>query len=58
MGSYEKRRPLGRPRHRWEDLQEVGWGGLGWITLAEEMDRWRALVNEIMNFRLPRNAGI
>jgi hypothetical protein len=35
----------------------VGWGGLDWIALDEEMDRWRALVNEVMNFRLPRNAG-
>jgi len=46
VGRYEKRRPLGRSRHRWEDLQEVGWEGLDWIT-----------VNEVMNFRLPRNAG-
>jgi hypothetical protein len=54
VGRPEGRRPLGRPRHRWEDnikmdLQEVGWEGMDWIDMAEDRDRWRALVNAVMN---------
>jgi hypothetical protein len=55
----EGRRPLGRPRHRWEDikmnLQEVGEGegGMDWIDVAQESNRWRALVNAVMNLQVP-----
>jgi hypothetical protein len=56
----EGKRPLGRPRNRCEDnmkmdLQDVGWRGTDWIYLARHGDRWRALVNAVMNFRVQIN---
>jgi hypothetical protein len=62
VGKPEGKRPLGRPRHRWVDnigmdLGEVGWGDVDWIGLAQDRNRWRALVNLVLNLRVPRNAG-
>jgi hypothetical protein len=57
VGSPEGRRPLGRPRRRWEDnikmdLREIGFGDMDWIHWAQDRDRWRALVNAVMNLRV------
>jgi hypothetical protein len=54
----EGKKPLGRPRRRWEDntkmdLREIGWGGMDWINLAQINDQWRTLVNTAVNFRVP-----
>jgi hypothetical protein len=62
MGKREGKRPLGICRRRWEDniimnLRETGWGGVDWIDLAQDRDRWRALVNTMMNFGFHKMLG-
>jgi hypothetical protein len=58
VGKPEGKRPLGRPRRRWEDnirmdLQEVGYGGMDWIGLAQDRNRLLTIVNAVMNLRIP-----
>jgi len=58
VGKPEEKRPLGRPRHRWEDnirmdLGEIGWGGVDWIHLTQDRDQFWALVNIIINLPVP-----
>jgi hypothetical protein len=57
VGKPEGKRPLGRPRRRWEDnirmdLREIRWDGMDWIDLAQDRDQWKALVNVVMNLRV------
>jgi hypothetical protein len=58
VGKPEGRQPLGRPRRRWVgnikgDLREIGWDGMDWIDLVQDRDQWKALVNTVMNLRVP-----
>jgi hypothetical protein len=58
VGKPERRRPLGGPRRRWVDnikmdLRGTGWDGINWIDLAQYRDQWRALMNTVMNLRVP-----
>jgi hypothetical protein len=58
VGMPEGKRPLGRPRRRWVDnikmnLREIGWDGVDWIDMAQDRDQWRALVNTVLNLRVP-----
>jgi hypothetical protein len=58
VGKPEGKRPLGRPRRRWVDnikmdLREIRWDGMDWIELAQDREQWRALVNTVMNLRVP-----
>jgi hypothetical protein len=58
VGKPEGTRPLGRPARRWEDnikinLREIGWDGMDWINLAQDKDRWLALMNTVMDLRVP-----
>ena len=62
VGIPEGKRPLGKPRRRWEDnikmdLQEVECGGMDWIKLVQDWDRWRALANAVMKLWVPQNVG-
>jgi hypothetical protein len=57
VGKPERKIPLGRPRRRWADIRmdlgERCWGGVDWIGLVQDADKWRALVNAVMNFLVP-----
>jgi hypothetical protein len=58
VGKPEGKRPLGRPRRRWVDnirmdFEEVGWGDVDWFGLAKDRDRWRALMNSVLNLQVP-----
>jgi hypothetical protein len=63
VGKPEGKRPLGRPRYRWLDnikmyLREIEWGRMDWINLVQDGDQWRALVNIVINFWVPKMLGV
>jgi hypothetical protein len=58
VGKPERKRPLGRPRHKWANnvtmvLRETSWGVMDWLHLAQDREQWRALVNMVMNLQIP-----
>jgi ribonucleotide reductase beta subunit family protein with ferritin-like domain len=58
VGKPERKRPLGKPSYRWvknikKDLIEIGWDGVDWINMTQDRDQWRALVNTVLNLRVP-----
>jgi hypothetical protein len=58
LGETWEKEPLGRSRHRWgtnikKYLQEIGWDGMDWVDLAQDRERWRTVVNTVMNLRVP-----
>jgi hypothetical protein len=62
VGKPEGKRPLGRPRRKWEDnikmdFRETGWGGMDWIELAQDSDQWTVLINTVMNLRVHKILG-
>jgi hypothetical protein len=62
VGKPDGKRLVGRPRHRLVDnikmdLKEIGWGDMDWISLSQDRDQWMALVNSVMNLRVPLNGG-
>jgi hypothetical protein len=62
VGKPKRKKPLGRSRSSWVDnikmdLREIGWDGMDWIDLNQDREQWRGLVNTLMNFRVPLNAG-
>jgi hypothetical protein len=62
VGKPEGKRPVGGPRHRWNDdinmdLREIVWDGTNWIDLVQDRDQWRALVDTVINLRVPLNTG-
>jgi hypothetical protein len=62
VGKPEGKRSLGRPRYRWEDnikmkVREIGWAGMDWIDQDQDRDQWRAVMDTVMDLRVPKNVG-
>jgi hypothetical protein len=53
VGKADGKRSLGRQRRRWVDFREIGWDGVDWTDMTQDRDQWRALVNTVMNLRVP-----